>query len=110
MVGGCSRIPQVQKLVSDYFSGKSLNKQVNPDEAIAYGAAIYASILSGANAQDITLMDITPLSLGIKVVGNKMNIIIPRNTKVPISIQKKYSTGVDNQKEVSIQIYEGERE
>nr|BDT62376.1 MAG: MjHSP70-2-like protein [Melicertus latisulcatus majanivirus] len=109
LVGGSTRIPKVQKLLSDSFQ-KDLNKSINPDEAVAYGAAVQAAILSGeSDFNEMLLIDVTPLSLGIETAGNVMENIIERNTSIPISKSKIFSTYSDNQESVVIQVYEGER-
>ncbi|XP_042859009.1 heat shock 70 kDa protein II-like [Penaeus japonicus] len=109
LVGGSTRIPKVQKLLSDSFQ-KDLNKSINPDEAVAYGAAVQAAILSGeSDFNEMLLIDVTPLSLGIETAGNVMENIIERNTSIPISKSKIFSTYSDNQESVDIQVYEGER-
>merc|ERR1712242_254085 len=110
LVGGSTRIPKIQQLVKEFFNGKEPSKGINPDEAVAYGAAVQAGVLSGeGDAEGIVLLDVCPLTLGIETVGGIMSKIIPRNSVVPTKKSQIFSTAADNQQTVSIQVYEGGR-
>jgi len=112
LVGGSTRVPKIQELLSEYFGGRQLCRSINPDEAVAFGAAVQGAILAGVRSSlcdSIVLVDVTPLSLGVEVEGKHMSIILPRNTKIPCIKSKMYTTETDYEEMLDIRIFEGER-
>ncbi|KAJ7219114.1 heat shock protein 70 family [Mycena pura] len=112
LVGGSTRIPKIQALVSEYFGGRQLNKSINPDEAVAYGAAVQAAILTGQTSEqtkDLVLLDVAPLSLGVAMQGDVFGVVVPRNTPIPTNKSRVFTTVEDNQTTVTFPVYEGER-
>jgi len=109
LVGGSTRIPKIQSLVSEYFGGRQLNKSINPDEAVAYGAAVQAAVLTGQTSDkthDLVLLDVAPLSLGVAMQGDIFGVVVPRNTPIPTTKSRTFTTVEDNQTTVTFPVYD----
>merc|ERR1719331_513633 len=112
LIGGSTRVPKIQELLSEFFGGRQLCRSINPDEAVAYGAAVQGAILSGvrhAATEALLLVDVTPLSLGIEMEGRRFSVLIPRNTSIPCKKRDTFTTTENYQDSIDIRVYEGER-
>jgi len=110
LVGGSTRIPKVQELLKKFFNGKEPNAGINPDEAVAYGAAVQGDVLCGGDGSTrMVIIDLTPLTMGIETIGGVMSTIVPRGTTIPVKKTESYTTTTDNQTTLDVSVYEGER-